>query len=114
VASLLARRREPFGVEALGLVPERRMPVDDPGCEHDVGAGGDVVAGQLVVRDCPPAHEGRRGIQPHRLLDRHRRVWQPRRVLRGRYAADRVNFIAYPFLHIRMPAEQTQREGQRR
>src|SRR5262249_34093560 len=35
---LLLPRGEPLRVEALRLFPECRVPVGDPGCEHDVGA----------------------------------------------------------------------------
>src|SRR5215469_6052822 len=51
VPGLLLLRGEPQRVKALRLLPECRVALGDPGCEHDVGARRDVVAADLIILD---------------------------------------------------------------
>jgi hypothetical protein len=114
VALGLALGREALGVEALGVGPELRVAVGDPGEQHDVRARRDVVVADPVAGVRAPAHAGRRRVEPHRLLEHHRRVRQPLDVLSGRraIAEHRVDLLVEALLCLGVVAEQVQRERQ--
>src|SRR5215218_5030926 len=115
-----AVRTPPPGGSARGRTARgpasRRDGGGSPRADHHDGARRDAVAADAVAGGAaPPEGVGRR-VQPHRLLDHHRRVREPAQVLGGGgpRGEDVVELLVDAALHVRVAAEQVEGEGQGR